>query len=263
MSACIPVSPRSVVWLMLAGLSMAGLAGAAEAQAVTPPASAPATHAPPPPKPAPKAPTIPAPPGPPAKPGTAAHTKTPGHPVKTPPAAAHKKAASTPSPVTAPPVAPKPAEPETQKPPEPPKGGTGLPLPRFAALRSDDVNMRAGPGTRYPIDWVYKRRDLPVEIEREFEVWRLVRDPDGTKGWVHQATLTGRRTLIVTGATRSLRKTPDAQAPVVAELKPGVLGRIRSCEAGSDWCQVQIGDYRGFLKRSDFWGTQPGEVIAN
>jgi SH3-like domain-containing protein len=50
---------------------------------------------------------------------------------------------------------------------------------------------------------------------------------------------------------------------VVAELKPGVLGRIRSCEAGSDWCQVQIGDYRGFLKRSDFWGTQPGEVIAN
>ena len=50
-----------------------------------------------------------------------------------------------------------------------------------AALRSDEVNLRAGPGTRYPIDWVYKRRDQPVEILREFEVWRLVQDPDGIK----------------------------------------------------------------------------------
>src|SRR6185312_15826767 len=96
-----------------------------------------------------------------------------------------------------------------EKPAEPPKGtATGLPLPRFAALRSDEVNMRAGPGTRYPINWVYKRRDLPVEIEREFEVWRLVKDPDGTKGWVHQATLTGRRTLIVTGGIHMLRRQP-------------------------------------------------------
>src|ERR1700761_4027499 len=59
---------------------------------------------------------------------------------------------------------------------------TGLPVPRFVALRSDDVNLRAGPGTRYPIEWVFKRRDLPMEIEREFDVWRLVRDPDGVRG---------------------------------------------------------------------------------
>ena len=87
---------------------------------------------------------------------------------------------------------------------------TGLPLPRFASLRTDEVNLRRGPGTRYPIEWVYKRRDLPVEIEREFEVWRLIVDPDGIKGWVHQATLTGRRSFIVTGqraraAPRSVR----------------------------------------------------------
>ena len=78
---------------------------------------------------------------------------------------------------------------------------TGLPLPRFASLRTDDVNFRAGPGTRYPIDWVYKRRDLPVEIEREFDVWRLVRDPDNNRGWVHAATLASRRTLENAGFT--------------------------------------------------------------
>jgi hypothetical protein len=26
---------------------------------------------------------------------------------------------------------------------------------------------------------------------------------------------------------------------------------------------VQTGDYRGFLKRSQFWGTSPGELVAN
>ena len=65
--------------------------------------------------------------------------------------------------------------------------------------------MRTGPGTRYPIDWVYKRRDLPVLIEREFEIWRLVRDPEGVKGWVNQATLAPRRTGVVVGGERALR----------------------------------------------------------
>lgn len=147
-------------------------------------------------------------------------------------------------------------------PPDPTKGtATGLPLPRFAALRSDEVNLRRGPGTRYPIEWVYKRRELPVEIEREFEVWRLVAAPDGGKGWVHQATLTGRRGFIVTGEEHVLRDGPKEDAGPVARLKPGVVGRILHCDEGAEWCRVQVGEYRGFLKRSDFWGSFAGEAI--
>ena len=147
--------------------------------------------------------------------------------------------------------------------PEPLKGTvTGLPLPRFASLRSDEVNLRIGPDTRYPIQWVYKRRDLPVEILREFEAWRLVVDSDGVKGWVHQATLVGRRNFVITGEKEQvMRHDPRDDAAPVAILKPGVVGRIRSCDAGADWCRVQVGDYRGWLKRSDFWGTFPGEAV--
>ncbi|MEJ1979294.1 MAG: SH3 domain-containing protein [Acetobacteraceae bacterium] len=47
----------------------------------------------------------------------------------------------------------------------------------------------------------------------------------------------------------------------VARLKPGVVGRIRSCDANALWCQVQVGDYRGWLKRDEFWGVYPGEAI--
>ncbi len=175
----------------------------------------------------------------------------PQHPAAHPPAA-------TPAP------APEPAAPAAPvTPPEPAKGSnTGLPLPRFASLKTDEVNLRSGPGLRYPIEWVYKRRDLPVEIQREFEVWRLVADSEGVKGWVHQATLVGRRTFVVQGTTeQTIREEAKPDASAVARLKPGVIGRIRSCEAKADWCQVQVGEYRGWLPRSAFWGIYSGEAI--
>ncbi len=181
-----------------------------------------------------------------------------------PGAPGHSAAKPGAKPPAAPPAAPAVAVPAPvpENPAEPAKGtNTGNPLPRFASLRSDEVNLRTGPGTRYPIDWVYKRRDLPVLIEREFEVWRLVRDPEGIKGWVHQATLAPRRSGVVTGGERVLRHDPKDESGPVARLKPGVIVRLRSCEATSDWCQAQVQDYRGWIKRSEIWGTFPGEVI--
>jgi SH3-like domain-containing protein len=201
----------------------------------------------------------------PAAPPPVVRPHGPAHPAR-PPSQAQALPLPPPLPNAPPPAAaPSPATPALPAKPEELETkpvGTGLPLPRFAALRSDDVNLRAGPGTRYPIDWVYKRRDLPMEIEREFEVWRLVRDPDGIRGWVHQATLTGRRTFMVQGADATLRADPRDDADAVAILKVGVIGRIRSCDAASDWCRLQVGDYRGYLKRTQIWGVLPGEVVA-
>ncbi len=160
-----------------------------------------------------------------------------------------------------------PSQPETNTPlaapaSDPNKGTvTGQDLPRWATLRADEVNLRVGPGTNFQIDWVYHRRDLPVKIEREYEVWRQVEDMDGIKGWVHQATLAGRRSFVIKDAERPLRSSPDDSASIVAKLKPGVVGRIRGCAANVDWCEVQTGDYRGFLRREEFWGTFPGEAL--
>jgi len=150
-------------------------------------------------------------------------------------------------------------------PPLPPDVGpnSGLKLPRYAALKSDEVNMRSGPGERYPVLWTYQRRDLPVKIEHEFDIWRQVEDMDGIKGWMQEGFLAGHRSFVTTGSENHvLRSDPADTADPVAVLKPGVVGRIRICEAGKDWCQVQVQDYRGWLKRSDFWGTDPGEAIG-
>jgi SH3-like domain-containing protein len=181
------------------------------------------------------------------------HPQKPGKP--TPAARATPGAAAAGKPATEPPEA-------AAKPGEPPKGSvTGLPLPRWASLRSDDVNLRTGPGTRYPIEWVYHRRDLPVQIEREFEVWRLVADQEGVKGWVHQATLTGRRSFVAWGGERVIRRSAADDSAAVARLQAGVVGRLRTCDATASWCEVQVGEYRGFLRRSEIYGTYPGEAV--
>jgi len=75
-------------------------------------------------------------------------------------------------------------------------GPSGLPLPRFVSLKSGRVNARIGPGVNYPVDWLYLKPGLPVEITQEFENWRRVRDSDGSEGWINQSLLSGKRTGI-------------------------------------------------------------------
>src|SRR3954470_16731832 len=75
---------------------------------------------------------------------------------------------------------------------------SGLPVPRYVSLKSDHVNVRAGPTKDNDVAWVYTRAGLPVEITAEFENWRRVRDSEGAEGWVYHSLLSGRRTAVVT-----------------------------------------------------------------
>lgn len=138
---------------------------------------------------------------------------------------------------------------------------SGLPLPRFVSLRSDEVNLRAGPGQRYPIDWIYSRKDLPVEVIAEFEAWRKIRDWQGTEGWVHQSMLSGRRMMVVIGGQRTLRAGDSESADTLAMVSPGVLGRLLQCPRNRDFCRVEINQIQGWFKRDEIWGVYKGEWI--
>jgi SH3-like domain-containing protein len=137
--------------------------------------------------------------------------------------------------------------------------GSGLPIPRFASLRSDEINVRTGPGPRYPIEWVFKRKAMPVEIVAEFENWRKIRDWQGASGWVHQSLLTGKRSFIVPAKPAALHKTPATSAEVVAKLEPEVVGEIRSCTG--DWCRVRASGVNGWIERTAMWGVYKSEPI--
>lgn len=142
-------------------------------------------------------------------------------------------------------------------------GVTGLAIPRFVSLRADEVNLRTGPGIRYPIDWVYQRRGLPVEVIDEFEAWRRIRDREGTTGWVHQSMLSAERTAVVIGERRMLRQTAAAQSEAVAWLEPGVIVSLQRC--AEVWCEavaLEGGDsYRGWIGKDEIWGVYPDETL--
>ena len=155
-----------------------------------------------------------------------------------------------------------------QSPESPFPGGSGLPVPRFVSLKSDRVNMRKGPGTDYPTAWVYRRAGLPLEVIKEFEGWRQVRDADGAAGWVLQSFLSGRRTALVLpweikpGAPAPkvvLRGNDSDRSRPVAMIEAGVIANLASCDGR--WCQVSIDKYQGYIEQKKLWGVYEGEVV--
>jgi SH3-like domain-containing protein len=132
-------------------------------------------------------------------------------------------------------------------------------LPRFASLRSDEVNLRIGPGENYPIEWVLKRKDMPVEIIEQFQNWRRIEDWQGAKGWVLDRMVTGRRDVIVDGAIRALRRKPDPASGIVARAEPGVIARLIECQG--PWCRIEAGGYSGWVQRGEVWGIYPDENL--
>ena len=147
-------------------------------------------------------------------------------------------------------------------------GATGLPVPRFVSLKSDRVNMRKGPGTDYPTAWVYRRAGLPLEVIKEFEGWRQVRDADGASGWVLQTFLSGRRTALVlpwevkpgTPTPKvTLRDDNSERARPVAMVEAGVIANLATCDGR--WCQVSIDKFRGYIEQKKLWGIYEGEVL--
>ncbi|TWG66008.1 SH3-like domain-containing protein [Aminobacter sp. J15] len=146
-------------------------------------------------------------------------------------------------------------------------GPSGLPLPRFVSLKSSKVNLRIGPGLNYPVEWMYTKAGIPMEIIQEFDNWRRVRDADGAEGWINQSLLSGRRTAIAAPWQRGkeaeilLRSDRDTNARIVARLEPGVIGTIKECDG--QWCEMEVAGHRGWISQTQIWGAYPGEVYKD
>ena len=137
--------------------------------------------------------------------------------------------------------------------------GSGLPVPRFVSLKSDVVNMRVGPGHEYPLQWVYVRKNLPLKVISEFDVWRKVVDHTGETGWVHGQLVSLKRYGVITSSNAKLRADPNQQASVTAIAEVGVLMEVQYCEG--QWCRLGTDNAKGWLKRRHFWGVLPNEEL--
>ena len=152
--------------------------------------------------------------------------------------------------------------------PKPGEGLSGQPVPRYVSLKPSRANLRSGPGTQYPTVWVYRREGLPLEIIKEFEGWRQVRDADGASGWVLQSFLSGRRTALIEpweakpGATPpqiALYADDSEKARVVANVEAGVIANVLTCNG--KWCWVSMDQYKGYVQQKKLWGVYEAEIV--
>ena len=136
---------------------------------------------------------------------------------------------------------------------------TNLPMPRYVSVRSSKVYVRRGPGLEYRIDWIFQRAGMPVKIIDEYGHWRRIADADNSVGWVYHALLTSRRMALVTAPELTFRARPDDAAPATATAEQGVVAHLLECQA--EWCLIEAAGTEGWVRKSDIWGVEPGEVF--
>jgi SH3-like domain-containing protein len=154
-----------------------------------------------------------------------------------------------------------------------PTNPSGFALPRYVSLKASIVNARKGPGYDYPVAWVYRRTGLPVEVVKEFDTWRQIRDSESNGGWVLGSLLSGRRTALILPweATpeglrprSTLRQSASDDAAAVAHAEAGALAEIETCD--KQWCRITVTisadrTATGYLEQRTLWGVYSDETI--
>ena len=132
--------------------------------------------------------------------------------------------------------------------------------PYWASIASGEAMIRTGPGRNSPGTWLYKRRDLPVRVLKIYQSWRLIEDPEGTRGWMLVTLLSAQRTALVKpGEPRAIHEKRDGTSRVAYLAEPGVVGRIAACDG--NWCKFAVGKRAGWIAQREIYGPGKSEII--
>ncbi|HYF23076.1 MAG TPA: SH3 domain-containing protein [Caulobacteraceae bacterium] len=131
---------------------------------------------------------------------------------------------------------------------------SGLPVPRWVSLKFGEVNARSGPGDDHRLVWVYRARNLPVQVIAETREWRKICDPEGGTAWVHRRVTSGERTALrLDRRELPLRAAPRPEAKVRARLVGMGVAGLDKCERG--WCRLSAAKVKGWAPEDALWGT--------
>ena len=136
---------------------------------------------------------------------------------------------------------------------------TGLEIPRFVSLKSNEVNLRVGPSTNYPIELMYITKNLPVEVIDEFDAWRKIKDHMGTKGWLHKSLIQGDR-FVLTGYKNNkdvdLYTRPNGN--IIGTIKKNNILNVKNCILY--WCKISKKNINGWILKKNIWGIYEFEI---
>lgn len=125
----------------------------------------------------------------------------------------------------------------------------------FASLRSNETNVRAGPGQNYSIKFTFKLREIPVRVISEYDNWLEIEDFEGQTGWVSQSLITKKRTLMVITKKSfiNMHGKNNEKSRIIYRLENQVIGDYLKCL--EDWCGIKINNKKGWVQKSELFGT--------
>ena len=137
---------------------------------------------------------------------------------------------------------------------------TGFQIARFVSLKSNDVNLRIGSSTNYPIILKYNTKNLPIQITKEYENWRKIKDIDGNEGWIHKNLIHGERYWIIDINNKSFIKVHSKpEGKEIGEIGKRNIVKINVCL--ENWCKIKFKNYKGWIKKEYLWGIFSKENI--
>ncbi len=137
---------------------------------------------------------------------------------------------------------------------------TGFEIPRFVSLKSNDVNLRIGSSTNYPIILKYNTKNLPIKVIKEYENWRKIKDIDGNEGWIHKNLIQGERYGIINiNIKPSIKVYTKPEGKEIGEIGKRNIVKINVCL--ENWCKIKFKNYKGWIKKEYLWGIFSEENI--
>ena len=137
---------------------------------------------------------------------------------------------------------------------------TGLEIPRYISLKSNDANIRVGPSKNYPIEIKYIKKNYPLKVLEEYEDWRKVEDFQKNFGWIHKSLISGIRTgIVLSNDIKTIKLLNTLNGNVIGEIGIGNIVFLEKCKI--NWCLVSFGDYRGWIHKKNIWGVKKKEII--
>ena len=136
---------------------------------------------------------------------------------------------------------------------------TGLEIPRYVSLKSDDANIRVGPSKNYPIKIKYIIKNYPLKVLEEYEEWRKVEDFKKNTGWIHKSLITGNRTGIILSNEKPVKLFNTLNGNVIGEIGKRNIVYLEKCKI--NWCLVSLGNFRGWMDKKHIWGVTQNEII--
>ena len=123
---------------------------------------------------------------------------------------------------------------------------------QMVSVSREEVNLRSGPGTRYPAEWVLSR-GFPLKVVGRRGDWLQVLDFENDKGWILRTLTSNTAYHIVKVKTANLRSQPTTSSRIVGRVSYG--DALRTLERKSGWVKVQRdGGLQGWISRNLLWG---------